>query len=70
MAQKNQTAVSGFSIYQDKHGRDVYYDFITKNGYLILESNVTKFNFYQKRLIIPLIAFALLLNYRIGNFHI
>ena len=71
MTQKNQTAVvSGFSIYQDKHGRDVYYDFITKNGYLILESNVTKFNFYQKRFIIPLITFALLLNYRIGNFHI
>ncbi|WP_071441550.1 hypothetical protein [Traorella massiliensis] len=70
MAQKNQPNVSGFSIYKDRHGRDVYYDFITKNGYLILESNVSQFNFYQKRLIIPLIAFALLLNYRIGSFYI
>ena len=70
MAQKNQPSISGFSIYQDKHGRDVYYDFITRNGYLILESNASQFNLYQKRLIIPLIVFALLLNYRIGSFYI
>ena len=70
MAQKNQPSISGFSIYQDTHGRDVYYDFITRNGYLILESNANQFNLYQKRLIIPLIVFALLLNYRIGSFYI
>jgi hypothetical protein len=69
MAQKNQPSVSGFSVYQDKHGRDVYYDFITKNGYLILESNAGQFSLYQKRFIIPLIVFALLLNYRIGSFY-
>lgn len=66
----NPNAVSGISIYQDKHGRNVYYDIFTKNGYLILDSTASKFNFYQKRIIFPIIVFALLLNYRMGDFYV
>lgn len=69
---KNQSKprVAGASIYKDKRGRDVYYDRFTHNGYLILESNVKSFQFYQNRLLFPLIIFALLLNFNFGSMHI
>lgn len=69
---KNQSkpGVAGTSIYKDKRGRDVYYDRFTHNGYLILESNVKRFQFYQNRLLFPVIVFALLLNFNLGAMHV
>ncbi len=70
MDTRTKSHVNGISIYQDKHGRDVYYDRLTKDGYLILESNAPRFSFYQKRFLFPLIVFALLLNFDFGSMHV
>ena len=51
--------VTGFNIYKDKRNRDIYYDVFTKEGYVITPEFVNKMNFYQKRLIIPIVIFAL-----------
>ena len=54
-----KTKVTGFNIYKDKRNRDVYYDVISKQGYIISQSDVSRLNFYQKRYIIPVVIFAL-----------
>ena len=51
--------VTGFNIYKDKKKRDIYYDVLTKEGYIITKYEVNKLNFYQKRFIIPIIIFSL-----------
>lgn len=54
-----KTKVTGFNIYKDKRNRDVYYDAIAKEGYVITPETVGKLNFYQKRFILPIVIFAL-----------
>lgn len=63
-----KTKVTGFNIYKDKLNRDIYYDFITKEGYVITAKNLSKFNFYKKRFIIPIITFALTYTLNIAGF--
>lgn len=63
-----KTKVTGFNIYKDKLNRDIYYDFITKEGYVITQKNLSKFNFYKKRFIIPVILFALTYTLNIAGF--
>lgn len=54
-----KTKVTGFNIYKDKKNRDVYYDWLTKEAYMITKYEIKKLNFYQKRFIIPVIIFSL-----------
>ena len=63
-----KTKVTGFNIYKDKLNRDIYYDFLTKEGYVINSKNLSKFNFYKKRFIIPVILFALTYTLNIAGF--
>lgn len=49
--------LSGINIFQDKHGRSVYYDRIFKKGYLIQDKNIQQYYFYQNRyLFVAIIA--------------
>lgn len=59
--------VRGMNIYKDKSGRTIYYDRLTKSGYLIFPKNAKLYTFYSKRFIIPIIAFVLLYNFNIGG---
>ena len=54
-----KTKVTGFNIYKDGKNRDIYYDMLTKEGYVITKYEVSKMNFYQKRFILPIIIFSL-----------
>ena len=54
-----KTRVTGFNIYKDGKNRDIYYDMLTKEGYVITKYEVSKMNFYQKRFILPIIIFSL-----------
>lgn len=74
MASKNtkstQAGVVGVNIYQDSRGRNVYYNRLTGDGYVISPANVSKYNFYAKRFILPLIAFALLSTMNVGGYEL
>ena len=63
-----KTKVTGFNIYKDKKDRDIYYDMLTKEGYVITKYEVSKLNFYQKRFILPLIIFSLTYTINIFGF--
>lgn len=63
-----KTKVTGFNIYKDKLNRDVYYDALTKEGYVIRPKDVGKLNFYKKRFIIPIIIFSLTYSFEIMGF--
>lgn len=63
MAKKstNQAAnVRGLNIYKDSYGRSVFYDRLTKCGYLITPKDANLYALYSKRLIIPIFIFVLI----------
>lgn len=49
--------ISGLFVYQDKLGRNIYYDIFSKTGYLIASRDVKQFKNYNLRLTIAMIAF-------------
>lgn len=61
-------SVAGINIYKDSRNRTVYFDRLTKDGYVITAHNVNQYNFYSKRFLIPLIAFALLSTLNVGGY--
>ena len=57
MSKKQQipnTQLSGRNIYSDKKKRVIYYDSLTKQGYLIEKKNEGRILFFQNRLVIIL----------------
>ena len=59
MSKKQQipnTQLSGRNIYTDKKKRVIYYDTLTKQGYLIDKKNEGAIMFYQHRVVIILVA--------------
>lgn len=55
--------ISGRNIYLDRHGQTVYYDAISKNGYIIDQKIEGKFFAYKNRFVIILMAIILLSEY-------
>ena len=56
MDSKEKAELKGFNIYQDKKGRTVYYDWISKNGYIIPESKYNSYTNYSIRLVISVLV--------------
>lgn len=62
MSKKNKSKpvekirLSGRNIYTDKKGRTIYYDFITKQGYLVDKSKENSAQFFKNRFVIILFA--------------
>ena len=56
MDSKEKVELKGFNIYQDKKGRTVYYDWISKNGYIIPESKYNSYTNYSIRLVISVLV--------------
>ena len=56
MDRKEKAELKGFNIYQDKKGRTVYYDWISKNGYIIPESKYNSYTNYSIRLVISVLV--------------
>lgn len=62
MSRKNRSKpiekirLSGRNIYTDKKGRVIYYDFITKKGYLVDKSKENSAQFFKNRFVIILFA--------------
>lgn len=62
MSRKNKSKpvekirLSGRNIYTDKKGRTIYYDFVTRQGYLIDKKSENSAQFYKNRLVIILFA--------------
>lgn len=52
----------GLSIFQDERGRNIYFDRISKMGYVIQDKDVKMYTVYSNRYIIPITA-AILLGY-------
>ncbi len=48
--------LSGRNIYTDKKKRTIYYDFVTKQGYLIEKKNENSAVFYKNRFVVILFA--------------
>ena len=48
--------LSGRNIYTDKRKRTIYYDFVTKQGYLIEKKNENSALFYKNRFVVILFA--------------
>lgn len=70
MAKKstNQTTnLRGMNIYKDSYGRTVYYDQLTKSGYLITPKDSNLYVLYSKRFIIPIFLFVLIYESTIGG---
>ena len=59
----NKGNISGRNIYLDRHGQTVYYDWLTKNGYLIDKKVEGKFYVYKNRLVLVLIIIILFSEY-------
>ncbi len=59
--QKQKITLSGRNIYQDKRGRNVWYDFLTKKFLYIDESDENKLFIYKNRFAI--VIFAAILGY-------
>ena len=62
MSKKNKSKpvekirLSGRNIYTDKKGRTIYYDFVTRQGYLIEKKSENSAQFYKNRLVVILFA--------------
>lgn len=56
MDNKEKTELRGFNIYQDKKGRTIYYDWISKNGYIIPENKYNSYTNYSIRLIVSVLV--------------
>ena len=48
--------LSGRNIYTDKRGRTIYYDLVTRRGYLIDKANENSAVFYKNRFVVILFA--------------
>lgn len=48
--------LSGRNIYTDKKGRVIFYDFVTKKGYLVDKANENPAVFYKNRIVVILFA--------------
>lgn len=59
----NKSNISGRNIYLDRHGQTVYYDLLTKKGYLIDSKVEGKFYVYKNRFILILIVIILCSEY-------
>lgn len=59
MAQNNNINITGRNIYSDNHGQTVFYDYLTKTGYIIDEKDKNKFYLYKNRFILVIIAMIL-----------
>lgn len=58
--QTESIRLSGRNIYTDKQNRTIYYDKVTKKGYLIESKQVQAASFYKNRFVIAVIAAILL----------
>lgn len=58
--QKESIRLSGRNIYTDKQNRTIYYDRVTRKGYLIGGKHVQAAAFYKNRFVIAVIAAILL----------
>ena len=62
MSKKNKSKpvekirLSGRNIYTDKKGRTIYYDFVTKQGYLVEKNSENSAQFFKNRFVILLFA--------------
>lgn len=48
--------LSGRNIYTDKKGRTIYYDMVTRKGYLVDKTNENSAVFYKNRIVVILFA--------------
>lgn len=55
----NNINITGRNIYSDHHGQTVYYDYLSKTGYIIDEKDQNKFYLYKNRYILVIIAMIL-----------
>ena len=53
---KESIRLSGRNIYTDKQGRTIYYDWVTKQGYLIEKKSEKAALFYKNRFAVILMA--------------
>lgn len=53
---KESIRLSGRNIYKDKQNRVIYYDWVTKQGYLIEKKNESAALFYKNRIAVILMA--------------
>lgn len=56
MSEEKKIEISGMNIYTDKKGRTVYYDFITKNGYIIPPNKYNSYTNYSIRLLVSVLV--------------
>lgn len=59
----NTGNISGRNIYLDRHGQTVFYDWLTKKGYLIDKDNESKFYIYKNRYVLILMIIILCSEY-------
>lgn len=71
MTNNNQKAI-GFNMYNDDRGRTIYYDRISKKGYLLGKKDESKYLFYSSRpitgFIVGYLAFYLTNNWAVSIF--
>ena len=53
---KETIRLSGRNIYTDKQNRTIYYDWVTKKGYLVGSKDAQAATFYKNRFAVILIA--------------
>ena len=55
--------ITNLSMYKDKKGRNIYYDFFTKRGYYVKDINDKRIFLFQNRYILAIIVFGLILSF-------
>ena len=56
MSEKNKAPLKGINIYIDKKGRTVYYDRLSKNGYIIPPNKFDNYTNYSIRFIVAILV--------------
>ena len=56
----SNTRLPGFSIYKNKQNQNVYYDFVSKKGYLIFKENNRVYTLFSSRHVLAIIIFLIL----------
>lgn len=59
----NKRGISGRNIYVDKRNRVIYYDWLTKKGYIIEPKLEEKYKLYQNRFILIFCGLVLCIDY-------
>lgn len=62
-----QPNLRGINIFKDSLGRVVFYDHLTKSGYLITKKDANLYNLYSKRFVVPIFIFVLIYQSTIGG---